>query len=96
MTQPPPQALRFSHRRGKRETRVTGDEPQGYRRLSPSRLPLRAHFHRERETSRYEAGDDTYLFVTNMSFCYLEVISSLYVNFRMKYRKDSQIIRTRR
>ena len=26
---PPPQALRFSHRRGERETRVTGDEPQG-------------------------------------------------------------------
>ena len=26
--QPPPQALRFSHRRGERETRVTGDEPQ--------------------------------------------------------------------
>ena len=25
--QPPPQALRFSH--GERETRVTGDEPQG-------------------------------------------------------------------
>ena len=28
-TQPPPQALRFSHGRGERETRVTGDEPQG-------------------------------------------------------------------
>ena len=27
--QPPPQALRFSHRRGERETRVTGDAPQG-------------------------------------------------------------------
>ena len=26
--QPPPQALRFSRRRGERETRVTGDEPQ--------------------------------------------------------------------
>ena len=26
---PPPQALRFSHGRGERETRVTGDEPQG-------------------------------------------------------------------
>ena len=59
--QPPPQALRFSHRRGERETRVTGDEPQGTmgrvqtageapsRPLSPSRLPLRAHFHRERD-----------------------------------------------
>ena len=56
--QPPPQALRFSHRRGERETRVTGDEPQGTmgrvqtsRPFSPSRLPLRAHFHREREAS---------------------------------------------
>ena len=59
--QPPPQALRFSHRRGERETRVTGDEPQGTmgrvqtageapsRPLSPSRLPLRAHFHRQRD-----------------------------------------------
>ena len=27
--QPPPQALRFSHGRGERETRVTGAEPQG-------------------------------------------------------------------
>ena len=57
-SQPPPQALRFSHRRGECETRVTGDEPQGTmgrvqtageapsRPLSPSRLPLRAHFHR--------------------------------------------------
>ena len=27
--QPPPQALRFPHGRGERETRVTGDEPQG-------------------------------------------------------------------
>ena len=56
-SQPPPQALRFSHRRGERETRVTGDEPQGTmgrvqtageapsRPLSPSRLPLRAHFY---------------------------------------------------
>ena len=29
MGQPRPQALRFSHGRGERETRVTGDEPQG-------------------------------------------------------------------
>ena len=29
LCQPPPKALRFSHRRGERETRVTGDEPQG-------------------------------------------------------------------
>ena len=58
--QPPPQALRFSHGRGERETRVTGDEPQGTmgrvqtageacRPLSPSRLPLRAHFHQKRD-----------------------------------------------
>ena len=49
---------------------MTGDEPQGYmgrvqtageapsRPLSSSRLPLRVHFHREREreTSGYEEG----------------------------------------
>ena len=29
LAQPPPQALRFSQGRGERETRVTGDEPQG-------------------------------------------------------------------
>ena len=28
VNQLPPQALRFSHRRGERETRVTGDEPE--------------------------------------------------------------------
>ena len=28
VSQLPPQALRFSHRRGERETRVTGDEPR--------------------------------------------------------------------
>ena len=54
------------------QKRVTGDEPQGAmgrvqtageapsRPLSSSRLPLRAHFHRERErereTSGYEEG----------------------------------------
>ena len=66
-SQPPPQALRVSHGRGERETRVTGDEPQGTmgrvqtageapsRPLSPSRLPMRAHFHRERENSGYKA-----------------------------------------
>ena len=59
--QPPPQALRFSYRRGERKMRVTGDEPQGTmgriqmagealsRPLSPSRLPLHARFHRERD-----------------------------------------------
>ena len=55
-SQPPPQALRFLQSRG-----ATGDEPQGTigrvqtagkatsRPLSPSRLPLRVHFHRERD-----------------------------------------------
>jgi len=59
LQQSPPQALRFSHRRGERETRVTGDEPRGtmgrvqmagertFRALSPSCFPLRAHVHRE-------------------------------------------------
>ena len=36
--------------------RVTGESPQGTMgRVSPSRLPMRAHFHRERETSGGEA-----------------------------------------
>ena len=55
-SQPPAQALRFSHRRGERKTRVTGDKPQGTmgrvqtageapsRPLSPSSLPLRAWY----------------------------------------------------
>ena len=50
--QPRPEAFRFSHGRGERETRVTGDEPQetmGRVQLSPSRLPFRAHFHRGRD-----------------------------------------------
>ena len=51
--QPPPQALRFSHGRGERETRVTGDEPQGTMGRVQTGLPLRAH---RRETSGYEAG----------------------------------------
>ena len=52
MSQLHPQALRFSHGRGARETRMTGDEPQGTVgrvHMSPSRLPLRTHFHRERD-----------------------------------------------
>ena len=65
--QPPPQALRFSHRRGEHKTQVTGDEPQGTmgrvqtvgealpRPLSPSRLPLRGHF-MERERRLDEAA----------------------------------------
>ena len=40
-SQPPPQALRFSHGRGERETRVTGDEPQGTMGC--------AHFHQKRD-----------------------------------------------
>ena len=51
--QPPPQTLRFSHGRGERETRVTGDEPQGtlgrVQTFFSSRLPLRVHFHRKRD-----------------------------------------------
>ena len=46
------------------------------------------HIFIERETSGYEAGDDTHLFITNMLFCYLEVSSSLYVNFQMKYLEN--------
>ena len=65
--QPPPQALRFSHRRGEHKTQVTGDEPQGAmervqtvgealpRPMSPSRLPLRGHF-MERERRLDEAA----------------------------------------
>ena len=64
--QPPPQALRFSHgrgERGERETRVTGDEPQGTmgsRKQAKLRcvLPafLCAHIFIKRETSGYEAA----------------------------------------
>ena len=61
------QALRFSRRRGERETRVTGDEPQGNMgrvqtageaRLARCLLPafLCAHIFIERETSGYEAA----------------------------------------
>jgi len=65
--QRPPQALRFSHGRGERETRVTGDEPQrimgrlqiaGEARLARCLLSafLCAHIFIERETSGYEAA----------------------------------------
>ena len=67
--QPPPQALRFSHGRGERETRVTGDEPQGTMgrvQTAPSHLPLRAH---RRETSGYEAAQ--------APFCQLQVLICL-------------------
>ena len=43
--QPPPQALRFSHGRGERETRVTGDGLQG----TMGRVQTTGHFHRERD-----------------------------------------------
>ena len=46
ISQPPPQALRFSHGRGERETRVTGDEPQGT-------IPLRAHRERRLGTRQH-------------------------------------------
>ena len=63
--QPPLRALRFSHGRGERETRVTGDEPQGTMgrvqtageaRLARCLLP--AHIFIKRQTSGYEAGSD--------------------------------------
>ena len=68
---PPPQALRFSHGRGERETRMTDDEPQGTMgrvrkegeaRLARCPLPtfLCAHIFIERETSGYEAATFLY------------------------------------
>ena len=63
--QPPPQALRFSHGRGERETRVTGDEPQGTmgRVQKPAArclLPafLCGHIFIKRETSGSEAASE--------------------------------------
>ena len=56
--QPPPQALRFSHDRGERETRVTGDEAQE----TIGRLLLT--FHIERETSGYEADISMHLSIS--------------------------------
>ena len=54
--QPPPQALRFSQGRGERLMNRRKGPWEGYRRqggspFSPSRLPLRAHVHRERDVS---------------------------------------------
>ena len=60
--QPPPQALRFSQGRGERLMNRRKGPWEGYRRqggspFSPSRLPLRAHVHRESDVwvrgSRY-------------------------------------------
>ena len=52
--QPPPQALRFSQGRGERLMNRRKGPWEGYRRqggspFSPSRLPLPAHVHRERD-----------------------------------------------
>ena len=51
--QPPPQALRFSHGRGERETSdwwwTARDHGKGTDGRSPSRLPLGAHFHQKRD-----------------------------------------------
>ena len=44
----------FSHRRGERETRVTGDEPQGT--MGRVQTVARTFSSRDRETSGYEAG----------------------------------------
>ena len=83
MTQPPPQALRFSRGRGERETRVTGEEPQGTmgrvqmageaRCFRPSFLC--AHIFIETETSGYEAGNDLriYLNCSNIHVTYRKI-----------------------
>ena len=63
----PPQGLRFSHGGGERETRVTGDEPQGtmgrVQTAGEARclLPALLCVHIERETSRYEAVSAPFL-----------------------------------
>ena len=47
-SQPSPQALRFSHGRGEREMRVTGDEPQGtIGGVQAGGFPLPAFFARQ-------------------------------------------------
>ena len=56
---------------GERQTRVTGENRSYHgkgtsRPLSPSRLPLRAHFHRGRETSGYEAELSLYNITANL------------------------------
>ena len=77
--QPPPQALRFSHGRGERETRVTGDEPQGTMgrvqmageaRLARCLLPafLCAHIFIKGERSGYEAVSNDKRVVINAFF----------------------------
>ena len=61
--QPPPQALRFSHGRGERETRVTGDELQGTmgRELLPAFLC--AHVLKKDVWVR---GSDQYIVLTTL------------------------------
>ena len=109
--QPPPQTLRFSLRRGKRETRVTGDELQGTmgrvqtsRPLSPSRLPLSTHFHRERDVwvrgSCTKEWNRTYLICdaplsrsARRSFApLLACVASVSVLFRSKERPRNEIL----
>ena len=57
-----PQALRYSHGRGGRETRVTGDEPQGTR-VQTGGYPLPAFLWApvfiEKETPGYEAASES-------------------------------------
>ena len=77
--QPPPQALRFSHGRGERETRVTGDEPQGT--MSPSRLPLRAH--RERRLGTRQVPTSFHLLVK-----YLELYHNDILGYCNRERED--------
>ena len=62
--QPSPQALRFSHGRGEREMRVTGDEPQGTMgRVQTGGCPLPAFLCApvfiEKETSGYEVASES-------------------------------------
>ena len=71
--QPPPdQALRFSHRRGEREMRVTGDEPQGT--MGRVQTVARTFSSRERETFGYEAGSSMSFARKSVSDCNIFVI----------------------
>ena len=55
--QPPPQALRFSQGRGERETRVTGDEPQGTMEKGTDTFPPSfAHTSKERRLGSRQVG----------------------------------------
>ena len=83
LVQPPPQALRFLHGRGERETsdwwwiaRSHGKGTDGrWSPLSPSRPPLRAHFHQKRDVwvrgsywAKFETGQTFELTTPNISF----------------------------